>query len=81
MYESTFVFFWRSFKMKSGWYWTVDSSSESKNPVLIDNEVVEYETVVELYNSKIEEKMSKIKNNELKSSLKNFLKAFDDRKK
>ena len=31
--------------------------------------------------SKIEEKMSKIKNNELKSSLKNFLKAFDDRKK
>ena len=31
--------------------------------------------------SKIEEKMGKIKNNELKSSLNNFLKAFDERKK
>ena len=31
--------------------------------------------------SKIEEKMSKINNNELKSSLNNFLKAFNDRNK
>ena len=31
--------------------------------------------------SKIDEKMNKIKNNELKSSLNNFLKAFDERKK
>ena len=31
--------------------------------------------------SKIEEKMSKINNNELKSSLNNFLKAFDERNK
>ena len=31
--------------------------------------------------SKIEEKMSKIKNNELKSSLNNFLKAFNERNK
>ena len=31
--------------------------------------------------SKIEEKMGKIKNIELKSSLNNFLKAFDERKK
>ena len=31
--------------------------------------------------SRIEEKMNKIKNNELKSSLNNFLKAFDERKK
>jgi hypothetical protein len=29
----------------------------------------------------IEEKMSKVKNNELKISLKNFLKAFDERNK
>ena len=31
--------------------------------------------------SKIEEKMSKVKDNELKSSLNNFLKAFDERNK
>ena len=31
--------------------------------------------------SKIEEKMSKVKNEELKSSLKNFLKAFNERSK
>ena len=31
--------------------------------------------------SKIEEKMNKVKNNELKSSLNNFLKAFDERNK
>ena len=31
--------------------------------------------------SRIEEKMSKINNNELKSSLNNFLKAFNDRNK
>ena len=30
---------------------------------------------------KIEEKMNKINNNELKSSLKNFLKAFNERNK
>ena len=31
--------------------------------------------------SKIEEKMNKVKDNELKSSLNNFLKAFDERNK
>ena len=31
--------------------------------------------------SKIENKMNKVTNNELKSSLKNFLKAFNDRNK
>ena len=31
--------------------------------------------------SKIEEKMNKVKDNELKNSLNNFLKAFDEKKK
>jgi predicted nucleic acid-binding Zn-ribbon protein len=44
----------------NNWNASVKGVSGLKNPVLMDNEVVEYEKVIELYNSKIEDSENKL---------------------
>ena len=46
--------------LSNNWNGSIKGVPGLKNPVLIDNEVVEYETAVELYSSKIEDNKNKL---------------------
>ena len=65
------LFFWFSLLVDLYLYYRLDQESSQKNKVL--------PKIKDL--SKIEEKMSKVNNDNLRSSLNNFLKAFNEKKK